>query len=85
METSVIKFAHFLFAFMIGFVSCSYLVEFNHFIFSNNTGSVLFVTETGSPKLANFWFNSLLWKFRSKTLCAWEQMDASLFCEVKFC
>jgi len=49
METLVIKFAHFLFAFMIGFVSCSYLVEFNHFVFSNNTGNVLFVTEIGSP------------------------------------
>ena len=49
METLVIKFAHFLFAFMIGFVSCSYLMEFNHFVFSNNTGNVLFVTEIGSP------------------------------------
>jgi hypothetical protein len=49
METFVIKFVHFLFAFMIGFVRCSYHVEFNHFVFSNNTGNVLFVTEIGSP------------------------------------
>jgi hypothetical protein len=47
--TLVIKFAHFLFAFVIGFVSWSYHVEFNHFVFSNNTGNVLFVTEIGSP------------------------------------
>jgi len=36
-QTFVIKFAQFLFAFMIGLVSYSYRVEFDHFVFSNNT------------------------------------------------
>jgi hypothetical protein len=36
-----------MFVFMIGFVSHSYHVKFDHFVLSNNTGDALFGSQTG--------------------------------------
>jgi hypothetical protein len=43
-RTVVIKFVHFLFVFMIAFVSHSYHAKFDHFIFCDKTVGSLFVS-----------------------------------------
>jgi hypothetical protein len=43
-RTAVIKFVHFQFVFMIAFVSHSYHVKFDHFVFCNKTACALFVS-----------------------------------------